>query len=229
MAEGGGTSEHLHWVLCNRCCVLMFSGKSPNPTKMMISSCRCIYCIDCSIKSTENGCKGCGKPHVKLFPIGKNLPQDIMEMFNNSDTSLLKLEKRMVFQNGHYQRNTKMLDKIATHHVSRMRKEKDAERKKILMDINEIEKRSRSKKEKMAKLENDLMRLKAIAKSKNVNPQPLKKDKSSREKQTKNPSTSNYLVPGGVTSPPIYNTHKKNHSTNSSLPWGHGLSENYFK
>ena len=52
-----------------------------------------------------------------------------MEMFNNSDTSLLKLEKRMVFQNGHYQRNKKMLDNIATHHVSRMRKEQDAERK----------------------------------------------------------------------------------------------------
>ena len=92
------------------------------------------------------------------------------------------------------------------------------------MDINEIEKRSRSKKEKMVKLENDLMRLKAIAKSKNVDPQPQsrKKDKSSREKHTKNPSTSDYLVPGGVTSPPIYNTHKKNQSPSSSLPWAFG-------
>ena len=52
-----------------------------------------------------------------------------MEMFNNSDTSLLKLEKRMVFQNGHYQRNKKMLDKIGTHHVSRMRKGQDVDRK----------------------------------------------------------------------------------------------------
>ena len=52
-----------------------------------------------------------------------------MEMFNNSDTSLLKLERRMVFQDGHYQRNKKMLDKIATHHFSRMKKEQDADRK----------------------------------------------------------------------------------------------------
>jgi len=218
--EGGSTAEHLHWVLCNRCCVPMFSGKSPNPTKMMISSCRCIYCVECSIKSTENGCKGCGKPNVKLFPIGKNLPLDIMEMFNNSDTSLIKLEKRMVFQNGHYQRNKKMLDKIAAHHFSRMRKEQDAERKKISMEINEREKRSRSKKEKLTKLENELIRLKAMAKSQNVN--PLKQDKSSREKQTKNPSTSAYLVQGGVTSPPIYNTHKKTQSPSSSLPWALG-------
>jgi len=90
------------------------------------------------------------------------------------------------------------------------------------MDINEIEKRSRSKKEKMVKLETDLMRLKAIAKSKNVDPQPLMKDKSSREKHTKNLSTNDYLVPGGVTSPPIYNTHKKNQSPSSSLPWAFG-------
>ena len=66
---------------------------------------------------------------MKLYPIGKNLPLDIMEMFNNSDTSLLKLERRMVFQNGHYQQNKKMLDKIETHHVSRMRKEQDFDRK----------------------------------------------------------------------------------------------------
>jgi len=218
--EGGGTAEHLHWVLCNRCCVPMFSGKSPNPTKMMISSCRCIYCIKCSIKSTENGCTCCGKPQVKLYPIGKNLPIDIMEMFNNSDTSLLKLERRMVFQDGHYQRNKKMLDKIAAHHVSRMRQEKDVDRKKILTEINKIEERSRSKKENLAKLENDLIRLKAIAKSKNVN--PLKKDTSSREKQTKNPSSSDYCVQGGVISPPIYKTHKKNQAPSSSFPWGLG-------
>ena len=175
--EGGGTAEHLHWVLCNRCCVPMFPVKSPNPTKMMISTCRCIYCIKCSVMSTENGCIGCGAPKtcVKLYPIGKNLPQDIMEMFNNSDTSLLKLERRIVFQNGHYQRNKMMLDKIATHHVSRVRKEQDVDRKKIFMEINELEKRSRSKKENLAKLENEIIRLKAITKSKNVYPQ--KKDR----------------------------------------------------
>merc|ERR1719334_600243 len=146
----------------------------------MISSCRCIYCIECSIKSTENGCK----------------------------------------VNGHYQRNKKMLDKIATHHFSRMKKEQDADRKKISMEINEREKRSRSKKEKLAELENELLRLKAMAKSKNVN--PLKKDTSSREKRTKNPCTSNYLVQGGDTSPPIYNTHKKTQSPRSSFPWNFG-------
>ena len=88
------------------------------------------------------------------------------------------------------------------------------------MEMNEIEKRSRSKKEKLAKLENELLRLKAMAKSKNVN--PLKKDTSSREKHTKNPSTSNYLVEGGVTSPPIYKTHKKTQSPRSSFPWNFG-------
>ena len=88
------------------------------------------------------------------------------------------------------------------------------------MEVNELEKKSRSKKENLAKLENDLLRLKAIAKSKNVNPH--KKDISSREKQTKNPSTSDYLFRGGVISPPIYNTHRKNESPSSSLPLGFG-------
>ena len=70
--EGDGTVEHLHWVLCNRCCVPMFPVKSPNPTKMMITRCRCIYCIKCSVMSTENGCISCGAPktRVKLYPIG---------------------------------------------------------------------------------------------------------------------------------------------------------------
>ena len=72
----------------------------------------------------------------------------------------------------------------------------------------------------MAKLENDLIRLKAIAKSKNVNPQ--KKNTSSREKHTKNPSSSDYIVQGGVISPPIYNNHKKNQAPCSSFPWGLG-------
>ena len=84
------------------------------------------------------------------------------------------------------------------------------------MEINELEKRSGSKKANLAKLENEIIRLKA----KNVNPQ--KKGRSSREKQTKNPSTSDYLVPGGVISPPIYNTHKRNQSPSSYFPWFFG-------
>ena len=88
------------------------------------------------------------------------------------------------------------------------------------MEINELEKRSESKKENLAKLENEIIRLKAITKSINVNPQ--KKGRSSREKQTKNPSTSGYLVQGGVISPPIYNTHKRNQSPSSSFPWFFG-------
>ena len=66
------------------------------------------------------------------------------------------------------------------------------------MEMNEIERRSRSKKENLAKLENDLIRLKAIAKSKNVNPQT--KDRSGREKQTKNPSTT-HCGTGGMSAP----------------------------
>ena len=120
----------------------------------------------------------------------------ILEGLNIGFLNLLALEKRTyLIENDNFPRN-------------------------ILMEINEVEKRSRSKKEKVAKLDNELIRLKSIAKSNNVN--PLKKDKSSREKQTKNPSTSNYLVPGGVTSPPIYNTHKKNQSPSSSFPLGLG-------
>ena len=85
------------------------------------------------------------------------------------------------------------------------------------MEINELEMRSRAKKENLAKLENEINRLKVIAESKNVN--PPKKHRSSREKQTKNLSTSDYLVQGGVISPPIYNTHKRNQSPSSSFPW----------
>jgi len=219
MTSEGRAADNLFWVHCNRCTVPMFSGKSSPPTKMMFSSCGCIFCTKCSTKSTENGCKSCGaKKKVQLLPIGKNLPQRVMEMFNNNETSMSKLEKRINFQKVHCVRNEKQLDRFTAYQASRTRKNQEAERKQLLMGINDLERRTKTKKEKLAKLESALIRFKA--KSKKIILQT--KVKRSIEKNKK-PSTSDYLVAGGLISPLI---HK---SSNSSFMFGQLFWLNLFQ
>jgi len=155
---------------------------------------------------------------VQLIPIGKNLPQHVMEMFNNNETSMNKLSKRISFQKIHNVRNNKQLDKFKTYQASKIRKDQEADRKKILMEINDLEKKTKTKKEKLAKLENSLIRFKA--KSKKIIPQ--RNVKSSSEKKTKKPITSDYLVAGGIISPPIHKNRKKDEFSNSSFPWMFG-------
>jgi len=155
---------------------------------------------------------------VQLLPIGKNLPQHVMEMFNNNETSMSKLEKRIHFQKVHNMRNKKQLEKFTAYQASRTRKDQEADRKRILMEINDLENRTKTKKEKLAKIENALIRFKA--KSKKII--PPRRIKSCSPKQTKKPRTSDYLVAGGLISPPCHKDRKKEESSNSSFPWFFG-------
>ena len=99
--------NNLFWVSCNACAKAIFSQDdvTKEPVKMFVSSCGCLYCSRCVQTCTSSGCSVCGtKSKVKVVPVGKNLPQSIMEMFNKSETSLTKMNKRMEFQTHHFQR-----------------------------------------------------------------------------------------------------------------------------
>ena len=52
-----------------------------------------------------------------------------MEMFNNNETSMSKLEKRINFQKVHNMRNKKQLEKFTAYQASRTRKDQEADRK----------------------------------------------------------------------------------------------------
>ena len=99
--------NNLFWVSCNACAKAIFShdDAAKEPVKMFVSSCGCLFCSRCVQSCTSSGCSVCGtKSKVKVLPVGKNLPQSIMEMFNKSETSLTKMNKRMEFQTHHFQR-----------------------------------------------------------------------------------------------------------------------------
>ena len=65
--------------------------------------------VRCVKSCQSSGCSVCGsKSKVKVMPIGKNLPQPLMEMFNSTETSLSKMNKRIEFQNLHFDRTLKL-------------------------------------------------------------------------------------------------------------------------
>ena len=101
----------LYWVSCNACSAAIFS-KDPidkEPIKMLVSNCGCFFCSRCAKSCSSSGCFVCGsKSKVKVVPIGKNLPQNLLEMFNNTETSISKMHKRMAFQNLHFERALKL-------------------------------------------------------------------------------------------------------------------------
>merc|ERR1719244_167123 len=85
-------------------------------------------------------------------------------MFNNNETSMDKLAKRIHFQKVHNLRNKNNLDKFRGYQASRTRKDQEADRKRILTEINNLEKRTITKKEKLAEIENALIRFKGKSK-----------------------------------------------------------------
>ena len=104
----------LFWVSCNACAKGIFSkdAATKESVNMYMSSCGCLYCSRCVHSTTSSGCSVCGaKSKVKVLPIGKNLPQSIMEMFNRTETSLGKMHRRMEFQNLHFERTLRLLQK----------------------------------------------------------------------------------------------------------------------
>merc|ERR1712012_1043269 len=74
----------------------------------------------------------CGaKSKVKVLPIGKNLPQSIMEMFNRTETSLGKMHRRMEFQNLHFERTLKLLRKKRKNFLGKFHNFKSSQSRRI--------------------------------------------------------------------------------------------------
>ena len=81
-------SSPLSWVHCNRCAVAMFSSSQSRPKRMMITSCGCIFCSDCSGPATQASCVFCGAMGIKTLPLGRDLPPHVMELFTSNVNSI---------------------------------------------------------------------------------------------------------------------------------------------
>ena len=135
----------LFWVSCNACAKGIFSkdAGSKESVNMYMSNCGCLFCSKCVHSCCiSSGCSVCGaKSKVKVLPIGKNLPQSIMEMFNRTETSLGKMHRRMEFQNLHFERTLRLLRKKRKNFLgklhnfnssqSRRMKRRDSVKKKV--------------------------------------------------------------------------------------------------
>ena len=66
-----------------------------------------------------------------MLPIGKNLPQSIMEMFNRTETSLGKMHRRMDFQNHHFERTLKLLRKKRKNFLGKLHYFKSLQSRKL--------------------------------------------------------------------------------------------------
>ena len=113
----------LYWVSCNACAKGIFSkdAGSKESINMYMSNCGCLYCSRCVQSCTASGCFVCGtKSKVKVLPIGKNLPQSIMEMFNRTETSLSKMHRRIEYQNLHFERTLKLLRRKRKHVLEKL-------------------------------------------------------------------------------------------------------------
>ena len=144
------TQSHLYWLSCNRCSMRFLP---PQPSKkMFMSSCGCIYCMRCVQASTQAGCVTCSAAPGKVLPIGKNLPQQVVEMFNRNEESLSKINKRSSFQNLHFNRCLKLLTGMERALAEQIRAE-EREAKHRQQEMKVMEERIREKQAKVDKLE----------------------------------------------------------------------------
>ena len=97
-------SSPLSWVHCNSCNVPMFSTSQSKPKRMMITSCGCIFCIDCSGPATQADCVSCGAKVIKTLSLGRDLPPHVMELFTSNVNSLAKVGKRQAFKNRQFEK-----------------------------------------------------------------------------------------------------------------------------
>ena len=151
MSSAEPRSPHLFWVHCNRCAAGLFSPVSPQsgPTRMVITSCGCIFCLSCSGPATEAGCVSCGARTVKTMPLGKSLPPQVMEMFNSNVNSLGKLPKRSMFQKRQMDKITKLMMNLESEKKAKMKKEVD-----VIRDLDkEMERLQRQLREAEAEIE----------------------------------------------------------------------------
>ena len=187
----------LYWVACNSCAKAIFSKDdvTKEPVKMFVSSCGCLFCSRCVQSCTASGCSACGtKSKIKVVPIGKNLPQSIMEMFNKSETSLTKMDKRIDFQNHHYGRTLMLLKKKRKFLIEKLHHVKGSESKrpKRKEALKKLESKVNHKKSNVSKLDQTKLRLesKRIQHSRMLN-------------MTMNSNTT--MFAGAIISPPVFN------------------------
>merc|ERR1711915_846007 len=102
--------SHLYWVACNRCGTRMLPMEQGK--KMVLSSCGCIFCTKCVQASTQKGCVVCKAGPGKVLPIGKSLPQPVLEMFNRNEESMSKINKEM---------EKKLMEKLKAEEQDRQR------------------------------------------------------------------------------------------------------------
>ena len=105
----------------------MFSTSQSKPKQMMITSCGCIFCTDCSGPATQAGCVSCGAKGTKTLPLGKDLPPHVMELFSNNVNSLVKVGKRQAFKN-------RQFDQTAQLMIDKDRKDEDKLREEKVAD-----------------------------------------------------------------------------------------------
>ena len=149
-------STHLYWVSCNRCST-RFLPTQPSK-RMFLSSCGCIYCTRCVQASTQAGCVTCSAAPGKVLPIGKNLPQQVVEMFNRNEESLAKINKRSSFQSLHYNRCLKLLSGLERGLAEQIKAE-EREAKNRKQEMKMMEERIREKQTVVDRLESALSSL----------------------------------------------------------------------
>merc|ERR1719228_1911473 len=147
------TQSHLYWLGCNRCSLRFLPPQTGK--RMLMSSCGCIYCMRCVQASTQGGCNTCKAGPGKVLPIGKTLPQQVVEMFNRNEESLSKINKRSSFQNLHYNRCIKLLSGMERSMAEQIRVE-EREAKHMQQEVKMLEEKIREKKSKVDKLESAL-------------------------------------------------------------------------
>ena len=127
-------TSHLFWVHCNRCAAgLLSASPQSGPIRMVITSCGCIFCLGCSGPATKAGCVSCGARTAKTLPLGKNLPPQVMDMFNSNNNSLGKFNKRTMFQSRQFDKTTKLMMNMERKKIAIMKEEDGPE---VLSDLD---------------------------------------------------------------------------------------------
>ena len=148
MSSPEPSSPHLFWVHCNRCAAGLFSPQA-GPTRMVITSCGCIFCLSCAGPATQAGCVSCGARTAKTMPLGKSLPPQVMELFNSNINILGKLPKRSMFQTRQFDKVTKLMRNLENERNAKIKKEVD-----VIRDLDkEMERLQRQLREAEAEIE----------------------------------------------------------------------------
>ena len=159
--------------------IILSASPQSGHVRMVITSCGCIFCLGCSGPATKAGCVSCGARTAKTLPLGKSLPPQVMDMFSSNIGSLGKLNKRTLFQSRQFDKTTKLMMKMESEKMTRMREEAGPE---VIRDLDkELERLQRQLREAGAERERMDVRL---------------SHKSGSQQLSGGPLTSHNLIPG---------------------------------